>query len=297
MNLSVVIPAHNEEEAIRTTVERLYSVLVDAGILTEILVVNDHSTDRTEQVLRELSLELPGVRYVNNQKPNGFGYAIQSGLENFTGDAVCFVMADASDDPKDVVAYYRKLEEGYECVFGSRFTRRSVVVDYPRHKLYINRLANWFINLLFHLHFNDTTNAFKAYRREVIQGVMPILASHFNITVELPLKAITRGYSFATIPINWYNRATGVSKLKIKEMGSRYLFIVLYVWLERKLSRGDYRRMPPHTGASPEPVSVVAPLSSSVHHVRHPSRSLLTTQRGNEDISLERGAREASTLE
>ena len=125
-----------------------------------------------------------------------------------------------------------------------RFVRGSRVVDYPLHKLLVNRLANKFIDVLFRLHFNDTTNAFKAYRREAIDGVKPFLSSHFNITVELPLKAITRGYTYTTVPINWYNRATGVSKLKIKEMGSRYLFIVLYVFLERHLTRGDYRRAP-----------------------------------------------------
>jgi len=242
MRLSVVIPAHNEEDCVRPTVDRLHATLTDAGIPFEILLVNDHSEDGTGRVLAELSRELSDVRYVNNEKPKGFGYAIQTGLEHFTGDAVCIVMADASDDPNDIVAYFRKLEDGYECVFGSRFTRQSRVVDYPRHKLVVNRLANWFINVLFHLGFNDSTNAFKAYRREVIQGVMPILSSHFNITVELPLKAITRGYTYATVPINWYNRTTGVSKLRIKEMGSRYLFIVLYVWLERMLSRGDYQR-------------------------------------------------------
>jgi dolichol-phosphate mannosyltransferase len=242
MRLSIVIPAHNEEGCVRPTVDRLHATLTDAGISFEILLVNDHSEDGTERVLAELSRELSDVRYVNNEKPKGFGYTIQTGLERFTGDAICIVMADASDDPSDVVAYFRKLEDGFECVFGSRFTRQSRVVDYPRHKLVVNRLANWFINVLFHLGFNDSTNAFKAYRREVIQGVMPILSSHFNITVELPLKAITRGYTYATVPINWYNRTTGVSKLRIKEMGSRYLFIVLYVWLERMLSRGDYQR-------------------------------------------------------
>lgn len=242
MNYSIVIPAHNEEEGVRPTVEALYRALTQADIPFEILIVNDHSTDGTEQALRDLSAELPGVRYVNNQKPGGFGRAIQTGLEQFSGDAVCIVMADASDDPQDVIMYYRKLEEGYECVFGSRFMRQSRVVDYPPIKLLINRVANWFIATLFRLSFNDTTNAFKAYRREVIDGIKPILSPHFNITVELPLKAIVRGYTYTTAPINWYNRATGVSKLKIKEMGSRYLFIVLYVWLEQLLSRGDYRR-------------------------------------------------------
>lgn len=242
MKLSVVIPAHNEEDCIRGTVERLYNTLIDAGIPHEILVINDHSTDGTGAVLQSLAEEYPSVRWAHNHKPNGFGYVVQSGLEEFQGDAVCIVMADASDDPCDVVQYYRKLEEGYECVFGSRFMRRSKVVDYPWHKLALNRLANWFIKTLFGLRFNDTTNAFKCYRREVIEGVQPILSYHFNITVELPLKAMVRGYSYSVVPINWYNRTTGVSKLKIKEMGSRYLFIVLYVFLEKLLSRGDYRR-------------------------------------------------------
>ncbi len=242
MMLSVLIPAHNEEESLRPTIEGLRAALDDAAIRYEILVVNDHSTDGTARVLADLAREYPAVRWVDNTRPNGFGYALRTGLEQFRGDAVCIVMADASDDPRDVVQYYRKLEEGYECVFGSRFTRQSRVVDYPRHKLLLNRLANWFIKVLFGLPYNDVTNAFKCYRREVIAGIQPILACHFNITVELPLKAIVRGYSYAVVPINWYNRTTGVSKLKIKEMGSRYLFIVLYILLEKLLARGDYRR-------------------------------------------------------
>jgi dolichol-phosphate mannosyltransferase len=226
----------------------LCATLDAAAIPYEVLVINDHSTDGTERVLSELALKLPAVRWVNNTRPNGFGYVIQTGLDQFRGDAVCIVMADASDDPRDVVKYYRKLEEGYECVFGSRFTARSRVVDYPLHKLILNRLANWFIKVLFGLNYDDVTNAFKCYRREVITGVNPILSCHFNITVELPLKAIVRGYTYTVVPINWYNRTTGVSKLKIKEMGSRYLFIVLYVYLEKMLSRGDYRRPDPAIG-------------------------------------------------
>lgn len=243
MKLSVIIPARNEEDGVGKTVRQLHEALTAERIPFEILVVNDHSTDGTEMALAGLAHELCDVWYVHNPRPGGFGYALQTGLERFTGDAACIVMADASDDPRDVVAYYRKLEEGYECVFGSRFLPQSRVVDYPRHKLLINRLANLFVKMLFGLRYNDTTNAFKCYRREVIEGIQPILSCHFNITVELPLKAITRGYSYAVMPINWYNRAAGLSKLKIQEMGSRYLFIVLYVWLEKKLARGDYRRL------------------------------------------------------
>jgi dolichol-phosphate mannosyltransferase len=242
MQLSVIIPAHNEEGGLRETVSTLASVLTVAAVPHEILVVNDHSSDKTTSVLDSLTHEFPTVRWVDNQKPGGFGYAVRTGLEQFRGDAVCIVMADASDDPIDVVRYYRLLEEGYDCAFGSRFTRQSRVVDYPWPKLMLNRIANSFIRLLFGLPYNDVTNAFKGYRRDVIEGIQPILSCHFNLTVELPLKAITRGYSYGVVPINWYNRTTGISKLKIKEMGSRYLFIVLYVLLEKTLSRGDYDR-------------------------------------------------------
>ncbi len=242
MKLSVVIPANDEEGSIGETVEALSRTLGDQHIPHEILLVNDHSKDRTEDVLRALSDELPEVRWVTNRHSPGLGYAVRAGLKEYTGEAVCIVMADGSDDPADVVKYYRQLELGYECVFGSRFTRASTIRGYPLHKLLLNRLVNWSIRLLFGLRYNDITNAFKCYHRSVIDGIQPILACHFNITVELPLKAIVRGYRYAVIPINWYGRAKGVSKLKIKEMGSRYLFIVLYVFLERLLSRGDYYR-------------------------------------------------------
>lgn len=241
--LSVVIPAHNEAEGITATVRAFASTLRAESIAFELVVVDDHSTDGTDAVLAALAQELPELRRVENPRAGGFGHAVLAGLEAFTGDAVAIVMADASDDPADLVTYYRTLADGYDCVFGSRFVRGARVVDYPRHKLLLNRLANGFIRLLFGLRLNDTTNAFKCYRREVIAGCGPLLSKHFNLTVELPLKAIVRGYSYAVVPINWYNRTTGVSKLKIKEMGSRYLFIVLYIWLEKVLSRGDYRRL------------------------------------------------------
>jgi len=242
MKLSVVIPAHNEEGSLQVTVDRLVTTLRQAQIDHEVLIVEDNSTDDTLMVCQQLSITYREVRYVQNQPPNGFGFAVRKGLGEFKGDAVAIVMADASDDPDDLVKYYFRLQEGYDCVFGSRFIKGGQVVDYPIHKLTINRLANWFIKVLFAIPYNDTTNAFKLYRREVIQGIQPILSHHFNLTVELPLKAIARGFSYTVVPISWYNRKTGISKLKIKEMGSRYLFIVLYVWLEKYLSRGDYHR-------------------------------------------------------
>lgn len=238
--LSIVIPAYNEQDGIAPTIKSISQLLDSETIPYEILVVNDNSRDRTEAVLQEISSQNNKVRYINNYYPNGFGFAVRCGLENFEGDAVVIVMADSSDAPENILDYYRKLQEGYECVFGSRFIKGGKVIEYPGHKLIVNRLANLFIQVLFGLRYNDTTNAFKAYRREVIEGISPLISHHFNLTVEMPLKAIVRRYSYTTIPLTWQNRQTGVSKLKIKEMGSRYLFIVLYVWLEKHLSRGDY---------------------------------------------------------
>ena len=240
---SIVIPAHNEEGGIAATCEAIAARFAREGIADyEICVVNDNSRDRTEEILKDLAARIPFVRYVNNVPPNGFGFAVRKGLEAFSGQCVCVVMGDLSDSPDDILAYYREMKAGAECVFGSRFIKGSRVIDYPPHKLWLNRLANRFIQMLFHLDYNDVTNAFKCYRRDVIEGIQPLLSAHFNLTVEMPLKAIVRGYTYKTLPISWTNRQSGESKLKIKEMGSRYLFIVLYAWLEHKLSRGDYRR-------------------------------------------------------
>jgi dolichol-phosphate mannosyltransferase len=240
--LSVVIPAHNEEGRIAGTVREIHQALRAAAIPHEILVVNDNSTDGTQAVLETLGREIAELRFVINSPPNGFGYAVRAGLTAFRGDAVAIVMADGSDSPADLVTYHTKLQEGCDCVFGSRFMRGAVIVDYPWFKLVFNRCANRFISVLFWMRYNDVTNAFKLYRRPVIAGLQPLLAYHFNLTVELPLKAIVRGYSYAVVPTAWYNRTSGVSKFKIKEMGSRYLFIVLYCYLEKYLSREDYRK-------------------------------------------------------
>lgn len=240
--LSIVIPARDEEEALPSTLRDFYATLQRENIPHEFVVVDDGSKDRSWAVLQELKAEIPTLAPVQNTGLNGFGRAVVFGLNQMKGDACAIVMADASDSPEDLVKYWRLLNEGHECVFGSRFIKGGRVIDYPRVKLFVNRLANLFIRILFRLPLNDTTNAFKAYRRSVIEGCRPFLAPHFNLTVEIPLKAMVRGYSWTVTPISWQNRKHGVAKLKIKEMGSRYFFICMYVWLEKYFSRGDYRR-------------------------------------------------------
>jgi dolichol-phosphate mannosyltransferase len=270
LRLSVVIPARDEADTIGDTVAELAATLTAERIPHEILVVDDSSSDATAAIVREASSRSPSVRCIRSSFPPGFGYAVRAGLEHYTGDAVAIFMADNSDSASDLVGYYRVLMEGYDCAFGSRFVRGGSVTGYPLHKLAINRAANLAIRLMFRHGYNDTTNAFKAYRRAVIDNIRPLLANHFNLTVEMPLKAITRGHSFRVVPISWSGRKRGVSKLRLQEMGSRYVFIVLYVFLEHHLSCGDYKR--------PELSAVDPPTRSGVISTREQTAPLKSTQ-------------------
>ena len=191
---------------------------------------------------RSCGAESGRVQCYRSRYPRGFGLAVRAGLERFEGRRCSDHDGGRLRRSGDLVRYHTLLEDGYDCAFGSRFIHGSMVTGYPRFKLVLNRAANSVIRLSVPPPYNDTTNAFKAYRREVIETVQPLFSHHFNLTVEIPLKAIVRGHSYAIVPISWTNRISGYSKLALKEMGSRYLFIVLHVFLEHHLSRGDYRR-------------------------------------------------------
>lgn len=240
MKLSLIIPAYNEAQNIERTVLSFSNELEINNIEHEILVVNDNSTDSTEEVLKNLKLKVKDLNYINSISPKGYGFAVRKGLESFNGDCAAIVMADMSDSPTDLVRYYKKMQEGYDCIFGSRFIAEAKVFDYPVHKLILNRLGNMLIAFLFGIRYNDVTNAFKLYTRKVLEGIKPLLSRHFDLTVEMPLKAIIRGYSYCVIPISWTNREKGISKFRIKELGGGYLFTILYCFLEKFLS-GRYR--------------------------------------------------------
>jgi len=240
--LSVIIPARDEAGNLPNCVAGIEKELEKHGIDGEIVVVDDGSRDDTPKVLEELKGQHPQLRSLRNDGQNGFGRAVRCGLSMARGAVIAIMMADLSDSPRDLVRYWEKLNEGYDCIFGSRFISGSRVTDYPRAKLFANRIVNTAIRYAFRIECNDITNAFKMYRREVIEGCQPLISPHFNLTVEIPLKAVIRGYSWTVIPISWRNRSKGVAKLKLREMGSRYFFIIAYLWLEKYFSRGDYRK-------------------------------------------------------
>ncbi|MBI2061497.1 MAG: glycosyltransferase family 2 protein [Nitrospirae bacterium] len=240
MKPCLLVPAHNESALLSQTVENLTRTFNGHGISHHVLIVNDNSTDDTGLIANELGRRYPNVSTVHRHSEPGLGMALREGFARMIGDAVVICMADASDDPEDAVAYVRELEAGYDCVFGSRFVPGAVVENYPFHKLVLNRIGNKMMQIMFWSAHNDLTNAFKAYRREVIEAVQPLISKRFNITVEIPLKALIRGFKVGTVPTHWYGREADRSKFAIREMGSRYLFTLLYVWLEKHLLRGDY---------------------------------------------------------
>jgi dolichol-phosphate mannosyltransferase len=239
--LSIIIPAHNEAESIESTILDIIKTIKENGIPYEIVVVNDNSTDSTQEIVAKLSSKDHNIKLLKRKPPKGFGRAVRDGLDNFSGDYVVICMGDASDTPEDIVRYYQKLEDGYDCAFGSRFIKGAIVRNYPLVKLFFNRVGNIFIKYLFGLKYNDISNAFKAYRKEVIEEVMPLVSNHFNITVEIPLKAVVRGFSYAVLPINWYGRTSGVSKHSLKELQKKYFFSIFYVWLEKILLKEEMK--------------------------------------------------------
>jgi dolichol-phosphate mannosyltransferase len=243
MKLTVLIPAYNEEENIISTIKQVYSSLSKNAIPHEILVINDYSTDNTKEEVRNLQNAIVTLKLEDNFLEKGFGNAVICGLQIYTGECVAIFMADNSDSPDDLVLFYQTLiEKNLDAVFGSRFIKGGNVIDYPLLKLILNRIINKFIQLVFRINYNDVTNAFKLYKRETIDGLKPFLSPHFNLTVELPLKVIVRNFNYTFLPNTWKNRKKGESKLKIKEMGSRYFFIIFYCIIEKFFSKGDYKK-------------------------------------------------------
>jgi len=241
MKLSIVIPAYNEAKSLPETITQISQALRSHNISNEILIINDNSSNDTIEVLNSLMKEVDTLRFITNPGPNGFGYAVRLGLENFTGDIVAIMMADLSDSANDLVMFYNTLiTKKVDAVFGSRFIKGGRTIDYPPLKKIINRIANTIVRILFRIKYNDTTNAFKMFKRETIEGLKPFLAPHFNLTIELPLKVIIRGYSYVVVPNIWTNRKHGKSNLRIREMGSRYFFIFLYCLIQRYFSKGDF---------------------------------------------------------
>ena len=242
MKFSIIIPAKNEEGNLEKTIEGINNILLKNNIQHEIIVINDHSSDATLKILNLLKNSIHELKIINNTGKPGYGLTVRLGLENYSGEIIAIMMADGSDSPKDLINFYFKSIKNNTCIFGSRFLEGGFTKDYPKLKYVLNRIFNNLVRLIFQIRYNDITNAFKVYTKEAIEGSKPFLSNHFNLTLELPLKIIIRGYNYEVVPNSWRNRKTGISKMKIKEMGSRYLFILFYCLIEKLLTKNDYKK-------------------------------------------------------
>jgi len=233
MKVSIIIPVRNEELAIKNIIDQLENQL--KNLPCEIIFVNDFSTDNTDKTIKEKIQTKDQFNLYENKK-KGLGGAISEGINKASGEAVCIMMADLSDDINDFMKYYEIIKnEEVDAVFGSRFIKNSKVVDYPKKKLILNRIFNLVTKLLFISDYNDFTNAFKIYKKEALIKTFPLVSESFNIFLELPLKIISRKMKYKIIPISWINRKEGSSKFDIKELKAKYLFTLIYCWLEKIL--------------------------------------------------------------
>ena len=232
-DLTILIPVRDEEENVKIISKEIIDKILCKNY--EILFVNDFSQDRTEDVILDIMKNEVSVRYINNQK-KGLGGAIQSGIKESEGKFVCIMMSDSSDTVEDLNTYYNTISsDNFDAVFGSRFIKGGRTVNYPLIKYILNRLGNRLAQFLMWSDLNDFTNGFKIYKKEVLDQLNPLVSESFNIFFELPLKIISRNYKYKIIPIEYYNRTVGEAKFKIDELGSKYLFTLLYCFLEKIL--------------------------------------------------------------
>jgi dolichol-phosphate mannosyltransferase len=232
-DLSIIIPCRDEEENVNTIYENIIKKIKTENY--QIIFINDFSSDNTENKIKKLSSNDKKIFLYNNAK-KGLGGAIDLGLKKSMGKFITILMADSADSIDDLNNYIKIMnEEKCDAVFGSRFISGGKTVEYPLIKLIFNRFGNNLARLLFLSNYNDFTNSFKIYKKEVIQHFFPLVSEDFNIFLELPLKTISRGFKFKIIPIKYYNRTVGTAKFKIKELGSRYLFTLLYCFIEKIL--------------------------------------------------------------
>ena len=231
--LSILIPVRNEQENVHIISNEIENKIENKNY--EIVFINDFSEDNTLNELSNLSKSNNKIIYFNNSR-KGLGGAIDLGIQKSNGKFICIMMSDSSDTVEDLNFYYRVISsENLDAVFGSRFIKGGKVVNYPKIKLILNRFGNLLAKLLIWSDLNDFTNGFKIYKKDTLLSLYPLVSESFNIFFELPLKTITRGFKYKIVPISYYNRTVGEAKFKIDELGSKYIFTLLYCFLEKIL--------------------------------------------------------------
>ena len=231
--LSIIVPVRDESNNIQDVFDYFNNNL--KMVEHEVLIINDFSNDDTLEKSKNLIINYKNFKVFNNLK-KGLGGAINLGIKKAIGEYAAIMMADQSDDINDLIKYNNLIQSSeYDAILGSRFTKDSKVNDYPIQKLILNRIFNFFVSIIFFNSYSDYTNAFKIYKKSALLEIMPLISESFNIFLEIPLKIISRNYRYKIVSINWMGRKKGESKFKIKELGSKYLFTLIYCFIEKNL--------------------------------------------------------------
>lgn len=224
MKLSIVIPAHNEEENIGEVIKRIEEGL---DIDYELVVVNDHSTDNTLAVLEKLSKQYQNISVVENELKKGFANALKTGFLNSAQDAVLPVMADLCDELSTIKEMLELLNKGYDIVCGCRYTKGGARLGGSRIKGFFSGFVGRSLYYLLGIPTHDIANAFKMYRKTVLDAV-DISSCGFEVSMEIPLKAYYLGFKITEVPTVWRERSKGKSSFRMFKLLPGYLR--LYLW-------------------------------------------------------------------
>ena len=240
--VSVVIPCLNEENNIRPLVKRLLSYYGE--YIREIIPVNDGSSDRTAEVLSEMAAVDGRIKPVHRRAPHGVGRALADGFRVVSGRYVLMLDCDFQHLLPELRELFDKAAAGYDVVIGSRFSRHSVLLNYPFLKILANRAFHTLALVLLGYRVRDVTNNLKIMRREVVRDLQ-LRQPGFAANAETGLQPLLLGYKVSNVPISWIGRAPGMgtSSFRLRGAGSGYWQVLIGLWLKRAFARGPYRHL------------------------------------------------------
>jgi dolichol-phosphate mannosyltransferase len=224
--ISVILLAHNEEENIGRMIRALMESYPE--VIADIVAVDDASTDRTAEIIKEASMHYPNVKLVYKAPPCGVGYALKRGLLEVSPstDYILSMDSDFLDSVPEVRLLIEEAKKGEEAVIGSRFLKESKLIGYARGKWLANRLYHFVSCLLFGLPQRDITNNFKLYKHSLFK-TLPLRSNGFAINAETGILPSIFGFRIKEVPVTWAERSAGMGKSKFK---------VLKVWLDYAVS-------------------------------------------------------------
>jgi dolichol-phosphate mannosyltransferase len=242
MKLSIIIPVYNEAENIAKTINRIEK---EVKTPHQIIIVYDFKEDTTIPVVKKIQKENKNILLVKNSIENGRGVvkAIKTGFRLVKNGAVIVTMADLSDDPKTIDLMFEKLQQGYDIVCGSRYSKGGQKIGGPMIKSWLSKLSGLLTPVLLGIPTKDVTNAFKMYNKKAIEAIKIESRGGFELSMEIVIKAFHKGFKVTEVPTTWRDRTAGQSRFKILAWLPRYIY--WYVWGVAARLKNSFQRINP----------------------------------------------------